>query len=233
MVDEVRPENSLEALEAAVEQRYWMVEIDVRPTGDEVPVVFHDSTFRFAGGDPYEIPTTRCEELLEASEGRVLRFEDYLSHVDGRIGLMINCKDNEATGQYFAVLEELLRRFDVLVSSYFIGIPRGKEFFAGKAKVSINPRFLASKEEYEKAASAGRYLFAHGREMTQEHVETAKAAGMEVVPSVNEYHYRAEGEDHAKDGRADIERLRSAGVRTFQIDSPYADVFRGDEWTPW
>lgn len=53
----------------------------------------------------------------------------------------------------------------------------------------------------------------------------AQRHGVEVVPSVNVFHYPEA--DHARRAAADIERLRGWGVTWFQIDSVYEPFCRG------
>jgi len=225
VVDSERRENSVEALEEAIVQGYWMVEIDVRPTGDDVPVVYHESHLPVSGEIPVEIAMNECGVLKEVSEGSLLTFDEYLDRTSGRIGLMVNYKNNNSSETYLRSIEELLSRREILSEIYVIGVPRAKEFFLGKSRVSINPRFLDGIEDYRAAAAAGRYLFGHGCDMHDSAVSVAFETGLEVVPSVNIYHYLERGDDYMEAGAADLDRLHSVGVRTFQIDSIYESVF--------
>lgn len=235
VVDEKHPENSFEALEAAILHGYWMVEIDIRPTADGVPVVYHESLFPGGDQDWLDIHSTSFAVLREVSEGQLLQFADYLERVGERIGLMINLKDHDPPRGYLGGVEALLEATGLLRSCWFIGVPSGTRHFLGKGRVSVNPRNLSGSSDYDVAARDGRFLFGHGRDLDGAAIRTSFRARLDVVPSINEYHYLMAGEDPMERGAADIARLLAAGVRVFQIDSSYEDGFAScgtETWRP-
>lgn len=107
-----RPENTLPAFQAAVENGYG-IEMDVQLTSDGVPVVFHDFSLRRAADDPRLIKELTYEELqqidLFGSHQHVPKFEDVLHMVDGRVPMIIELKatfrHKELCGKTAAILD--------------------------------------------------------------------------------------------------------------------------------
>lgn len=66
------PENTLPSFKESLRQGAQMLELDVRLTRDEIPVVIHDSTFkRITGGKPGGVATRTLKHIrtLDASSG--------------------------------------------------------------------------------------------------------------------------------------------------------------------
>lgn len=68
------PENTLPALESAVELGVKHVEFDVQLTADGVPVLFHDSDLNRVGDRPESVHDLTWEQLSKASVGEAQRF---------------------------------------------------------------------------------------------------------------------------------------------------------------
>jgi len=68
------PENTLPALESAVELGLKHVEFDVQLTADNVPVVMHDSTLERVGDRPDSVHELNWAELAEIPVGEIKRF---------------------------------------------------------------------------------------------------------------------------------------------------------------
>ncbi len=92
--DEIRPENSLPAFEAAILHGF-PIETDVRFTKDKKLVIFHDDTLFRMTGDGRAVADCTLEEvkalLLEGKE-RIPTFEEFLRFVGGRTPLLIEIK---------------------------------------------------------------------------------------------------------------------------------------------
>lgn len=89
------PENSLKAFEMALNYNYG-IELDVRLTKDEIPVVFHDhSLYRMCGLDK-KIDELSYEELqvlrLKNSNEKIPKLLDVLELVDGKLPLIVELK---------------------------------------------------------------------------------------------------------------------------------------------
>ena len=96
------PENTLSALESAIEAQADLTEIDIQLTADGVPVVVHDVDLMRVAGDPRRIADTRFEDFEDivqipddgspAAERRLATFGDLLERGEGRIDFMVELK---------------------------------------------------------------------------------------------------------------------------------------------
>lgn len=93
------PENSVKAFETAIAYGYC-IELDVRLTKDDVPVVFHDATLvRMCGIDKrvcdcnYE---ELCSYVLAETGERIPTFREVLKTIDGRVPVLVEIKGDYA-----------------------------------------------------------------------------------------------------------------------------------------
>lgn len=102
-------ENSLEAIRAAAELGADMVEIDIRATADDVPVVIHDSSLRRTHGLEGDVSEFTMKELrqMTTAESQVISFDDALDQCrELGLGLYLDIK-RLTTGSARAMLASL------------------------------------------------------------------------------------------------------------------------------
>lgn len=97
------PENTLEALEAAVEELADLVEIDVQETADGRVVLCHDSTLKRTAGANLKVSDLTYEELLtmdvgswfskEYSGARIPTLDQVMDYAKGKVDLNIEIKN--------------------------------------------------------------------------------------------------------------------------------------------
>lgn len=96
--DDTMAENSLAAVTAAVEAGYG-IEIDIQPSKDGVPMVFHDYDLRRLTGQPGAIAQRTAAELgeiaLSGGGGTIPTLAQVLETVAGRVPLLIEIKDQD------------------------------------------------------------------------------------------------------------------------------------------
>lgn len=113
--DDRRPENSLAAFEAAVDAGY-PIELDVRLTSDQIPVVFHDESLRRMTGRDATVSDTSWEYLqtltLFDTAEPIPRLADVLDLVDGAVGLLVELKSGGRAGPLEGAVTPLLERYD-------------------------------------------------------------------------------------------------------------------------
>src|SRR5690606_17300252 len=110
-----RPENSPAAIAAAIDAGY-AIEIDIQPSADGVPMVFHDYDLRRLTGQPGRIRGKTAAELariplLDAGGGGIPTLAEVLRLVAGRVPLLIEIKDQDgAMGPDVGPLENAVAR---------------------------------------------------------------------------------------------------------------------------
>ena len=105
-----RPENSIEAITAAIEAGYG-IEIDLQLSSDGVPMVFHDYDLGRLTGRQGAVARHSAKELgaipLLGGEHGIPTLADVLNLVDGRTPLLIEMKDQDgAMGPNTGPLEQ-------------------------------------------------------------------------------------------------------------------------------
>ena len=86
-----RMENTLKAFDAAADAGVWGIELDVRWTGDLIPVVFHDADTQRLFGEQRIIGRTRLETLRVVMPS-IPTLADVIDRYGGRQHLMIEIK---------------------------------------------------------------------------------------------------------------------------------------------
>ncbi|WP_363323856.1 glycerophosphodiester phosphodiesterase family protein [uncultured Paracoccus sp.] len=118
--DATIPENSLAAIEAAVQAGYG-IEIDIQPAAGNVPMVFHDYDLTRLVGDEGYIADIDPDELeamrLKNSDHGIPTLAAALRAVDGQVPLLIELKDQDGRlgdqiGDLHSHVAEQLQSYD-------------------------------------------------------------------------------------------------------------------------
>lgn len=109
-----RPENSIAAMRAAIAAGYG-IEMDIQPSADGVPMVFHDYALERLTGRAGQISDLTAEELgrlpLRGGREGVPTLAQVLAEVAGRAPLLIEIKDQSgASGPEVGALERAVAR---------------------------------------------------------------------------------------------------------------------------
>jgi glycerophosphoryl diester phosphodiesterase len=222
VVDERHPENSTGAALEGIKRGYWMLEIDLDETKDNHIVVHHMSFRDF--GVPRLPSDLTMEEIgkLTAPEDQShpLEFDELAALCKGKIQLMIDTKQSGHPKSYYESMEQTLKKNGLLKGAMFIGTAETRDYFKGKARISVSEGELEKKLAAGEDLSKTYFLFEHGTTINEKSMELAKRAGIPVVVSINEYHY-AGRPDPMGAAHTDVDRSRQLGVEYFQIDSPF------------
>ena len=118
------PENTLPAIEQAIRDGADYVEIDVRQTADNVPVLFHDRDLRRIAGEPHAIWELTLDEVREIDAGEwfhpdfqgvgIPTLEEVIEVVRGRAKLYLEIKPSPHTPELTNLVVEVLREQDFL-----------------------------------------------------------------------------------------------------------------------
>lgn len=154
------PENSMTAFARAIEKNY-AIELDVQITRDNIVVVFHDYDLVRMTGVNKEIENCTYDEIkdlkLKNTEEKIPTLKDVLKLVNGRVGLLIEIKNNGIPGKLEKEVVKILKNykghymvqsFNILTLIWFKKnapkIIRGKLAAKSKTKISdkISEMFL-------------------------------------------------------------------------------------------
>ena len=93
--DDIRPENSMPAFKAAIEEGYT-IEIDVHLSSDGHIVVFHDDNLKRVCGVDKKVAKCTLKELktmkLKGTDNTIPTFDEFLALVDGKVGILCEIK---------------------------------------------------------------------------------------------------------------------------------------------
>jgi hypothetical protein len=222
VVDESSPENSLPALQKAIEQQYWMVEIDLRITADSVLITQHDRNFKRYFDVDSQVTSMNWSSIqkLRSNAGtRVLQFEEVLHHCQQKILVMIDNKIQGFDEAIFQRVLTLLDKYKLRESALMIGTDESTEFFRGKVKLSCTRKQLEEYQQRPDFNPAHYYLFSS--QISKEDVTWAEKQGILVVGVLN---HRNPNSGEAKEKiKVQAATLLSSGVTTFQLDSAFKE----------
>lgn len=92
------PENSLSAFQCAIDKKMG-IELDVRLTKDNIPMVFHDKTLMRMCGEKLKVSKLSMEEIknfrLGNSDEGIPNLTEVLELVNGRVPLLIETKHSK------------------------------------------------------------------------------------------------------------------------------------------
>jgi glycerophosphoryl diester phosphodiesterase len=227
VVDSLRKENTLPALNEPNTQGYWMTEIDLRLTKDDVFILLHERTLKNFGVDKPVTTMTWSEvsQLKNDQGSKVMTFEEALQTCRGKMRVMI---DNKIAGNdtiMFSRVVRMLQKYGLLKDALMIGTDESTDYFTGKIKLSCTRQQLELNKKKPGFKSGNYYLFGGTDAMTSDDVEWANQEGIIVVGVVNKFRYR-DAKNPREAVATDVRTLKSWGVRNFQIDSEFAGYFR-------
>ena len=218
------------SIQAAVDQGYFMLEVDVQDTRDGILILNHDRNFNRFYGDPRRVDEMTWEEIknlrAEGKNYHPLSFEEFAATYTERVKLMIDVKEKDPTPAFYQKLGEVMEKYGFLKDAYFIDNP-AKAYFWGKAKFGVRIHEMgALREKLEKGEDVAchYFLFDSGTKLNSSLIKLCQKASITVVPSVNFGHYH--DEDPVRGAKRDIQFLKACGVTEFQIDSDF------DDWLP-
>ncbi|HSH38050.1 MAG TPA: glycerophosphodiester phosphodiesterase family protein [Chthoniobacterales bacterium] len=229
------PDNSMAALQAALDRGYPALEVDVRESRDGHAVMRHDRDLWAYYRDERNVDELTWAELrcLRTCGGqhRLLRFEEVVMTCKNKADLMVDLKPPHSR-VFPALVEMILRREGMLERTYIIGTPAARRHFAGKAFVGYSYAKLLVRLGTERHARRRYFVFDEGRRLTDRRLRVATALQIKIIPSVNVFHYEENPVIARKPAveraalvraaaRAEIERLKARGLCEFQIDPEF------------
>ena len=142
----------------------------------------------------------------------------------GKVRIMIDVKPNNPQEWFISEIENVLVKYDLESSVYYIrnDIKKmcafGKFGFRMQELPEMINRYAAGVD-----ISSRYYLFDHGNRINAESANWCQKKRVDICASVNAGHYKLEWNETG--ARRDIDYLLRCGVTAFQIDSQYDDYF--------
>lgn len=119
------PENTLASLQAALDARVDMIEVDVRVTSDGVPVLHHDAIMQANDSRRFVINKTVFSDL-QLAKPDLLTLEAALHFIDQRADVMIEIKPGVDIEPVMACIKPRIERSwlesDFVIASFDFGI---------------------------------------------------------------------------------------------------------------
>ena len=227
VITERSPECSLAAIELAAESGYSMVELDVQSSLHGVPIVFHDRSLLTACDRPGRTSDYSASELLTVvytgTSQKIISLEIALRKCRALgLGVMLDLKHGQEDAPFLDRVDQLITRCQLTTAA--VSISGSVEARERLKHVMFRPtkEQLSRFNRGENVDLKGTFWFGLPRDLSSADVARLKACGAYVFPAINIFRYPEEGDREL--ARKDIERLVSAGVDGFQIDSIYSDL---------
>ena len=227
VITERSPECSLAAIELAAESGYSMVELDVQSSLDGVPIVFHDRSLLTACDRPGRTSDYSASELLTVvytgTSQKIISLEIAFRKCRALgLGVMLDLKHGQEDAPFLDRVDQLITRCQLTTAA--VSISGSVEARERLKHVMFRPtkEQLSRFNRGENVDLKGTFWFGLPRDLSSADVARLKACGAYVFPAINIFRYPEEGDREL--ARKDIERLVSAGVDGFQIDSIYSDL---------
>lgn len=221
VVDSITPENSKRSIIKAAELGYWMIEVDLRRSKDNILITNHDNNFvRYYNIDKKveDMTWKEISELKSNSGTDVQKFEDVLK-LCHELGLNIMI-DNKLKGFDPIICNqiiELLNKYNLRESALMIGTTASTEFFTGKIKLSCTRKQIEDNMKRADYSSNNYYFFGNP---TKEDASWANQNNIMIVGVINSWAIPSEREEQTV--KEIIQQLNTLNVRYIQLDSKYS-----------
>ena len=171
-------ENTLEAFQKAIDLRADMIEFDVRRTGDQRFVIYHNQ--RIANKPLRKISCFEVREIAQTMGFHVPELEEVLHLARGRIGLDIELKEQGYEREVIDRISNVLPEQDYIISSFYAGsIARVKQY-RSSVKTGFIFRFAASLTKNILAGNTD-WLFPAQSIVSGRLLERARRAGKKIA----------------------------------------------------
>ena len=201
------PENTLRALREGMKCADY-VEVDIRLSGDGVPVVIHDATLErtTTGAGPVRAYTLRELRELDAGEGeKIPTLEEVLELTGGRTGLVVELKETEGVERIGTAIKESGMEKVIIVSFHAAALKRARAVLPAPCGLICS----RSPEDAVKDALRipAEYLLLKHTLLNTGMVKQAHENGLKLIP-------------WTPNTTADMQRVIDMGVDGFATDDP-------------
>lgn len=223
------PECSLQAIRLAAKAGYAMVELDIQRSRDDVPIVFHDDTLKQACGVKGEIDDYSAADLAKipyrGSNQKIVSLDSALSLCrELHLGVMLDLKGGRDHPQFLRKIDKMIVAQSLSKAVVSIsGTPAARDALRHVIFTITNEQ-MAQFRKGQQVDLRGTFWFGLPNRLPSADVARLQKSGALVFPAINTFRYPKDR--HLELARKDMERLVSAGVDGFQIDSVYAELLK-------
>ncbi len=222
------PECSIAAIRLAKQQGYAMVELDIRQSKDNVPIVFHDDDMKEACGIDKSINDLNADEIVKIAytntDQKVCTLDRALTVCSSlELGLMLDVKVGRDK-KFFQKIVSLVKKHGYQNASVVINAE--PDLRTGLKEIAL---ITVTQDEFKKVRQGlpcdlrNKFWFGLPRSLPSDMVKLLQQNGAYVIPAINTFRYPDQGGYEL--ARKDIQRLNEAGVDGYQIDSVYKPLF--------
>jgi len=170
------------SIQAAIDQGYYMLEIDVRATKDGILIVHHDSDFSRFFNDPRRVNECTWEDVktIKSVKGNYhpLSFEEVCKMCTGKVKMMIDAKVSPEAPDFYHKLGAIMEKYNLIQGAYFIN-NEARNYFWGRAKFLFRANEANTViEKYRKGedVSCHYFLFDDGAKLTSSLIKMCQSA---------------------------------------------------------
>lgn len=230
VVDSTYTENGLPALKKARKNKYAMIETDIRVTADGVLIANHDANFERYYGLKQKVTEMNWADIQKLSsklDGNTpLKLETVFQFCSkNHMNVMLDNKIEGLDTALFNKLLALLDKYNLREKALMIGTDESTEFFTGKVKLSCTRKQLKENKARKDYKPDHYFLFERPAKLTKEDVDWSKDNEILVVAAINKYHYKNSTNMYGE-AKDDCSKMKSYGIKYFQIDSEFADFLK-------
>lgn len=224
-------ENSLEALNEAINRKYEMVEIDIRSTEDGIPIIHHDSILDNINKKEAKLISSLSFEEIQNVKNKnnsslPYSLQEFAEISNGYIGFLLDFKDDYAD-EFYEKCIEILRKNNIF-NIKIAWSKKAKYFFNQRnfGKIGLNYSDFERASLKSAFSKDNFFLLVSVFDCNKDLINKAIGLDVEIVVSVNKWGYEQRGIYKRLEIKKDIEKMVGAGVRTFLIDSDFESLFR-------
>jgi hypothetical protein len=169
-------------------------------------------------------------QQLRATPGGTapMSFDELCARCAGRIRLMLDIKGNDFPDEFHQSLLASLRQHRLLDTTFSLSGGRLPELAGGAVAEAADRKALAAAIARGEQVSTRRFLFELASVFDADALRLAQQHRVTPVAAINTFRYARQGDGARQAAEADARRLLALGVRYFQIDSVYQDLFVND-----
>jgi len=223
------PECSLAAIRLAAEAGYAMVELDIQRSRDDVPIVFHDQTLKQACAVDGAINDYSAADLVKipyaGTNHKIVTLDSALSLChELHLGLMLDLKAGRDDERFLGKIDAMIVDHALAQAAVSIsGSPAARKALRHVMFTPTNDQ-MAQFRKGETVDLRRTFWFGLPNRLPSADVGRLQENGALVFPAINTFRYPRDR--HLELAREDMNRLMSAGVDGFQIDSVYSNILK-------